>query len=157
MKNILIVDDERSILDTFSMFFESLDFNVYSSETYKDAVEIISTKNLQVIITDLKLGYDKTGLDILTFSKKHNSTTQVILITAFASKETAFEATKLGIYDYIIKPVHLDTLDIIVNRALQKNELLSSIKDTKKESSSFFCKALLTIISKVSRCTGFII
>jgi len=128
-RSILIVDDEVSILDTFSIFFESLDFNVYVADNYEKAIKIIKTKKLNVIITDLRLENKKSGLDILSFSKKYDDSVQVILITAYASKETAFEATKRGIYDYIIKPVNMDTLNIITERAIQKNSLLNNIRD----------------------------
>lgn len=128
-KNILIVDDEESILDTFSIFFESFDYNVYTAESYDKAINIIKTNDLQVIITDLRLENKKSGLDILSFTKKFDDRIQVILITAYASKETAYEATKQGIYDYIIKPVNLETLNIVTERAVNKNLLLNNIKE----------------------------
>ncbi len=135
-KNLLIIDDEESILDTFSIFFESFDYNVYTADSYDKAINIIKTNELQVIITDLRLGNKKSGLDILSFTKKFNDSIQVILITAYASKETAYEATKQGIYDYIIKPVNLDTLNIITERAIRKNLLLNNIKETEIDESN---------------------
>jgi len=135
-RNILIIDDEESILDTFSIFFESLDYNVYTADNYDSAINIIKSHDLQVVITDLRLENTKSGLDILSFIKKFDDSIQVILITAYASKETAYEATKQGIYDYIIKPVDLDTLNIITERAIKKNLLLNNIKQVEADKSS---------------------
>ncbi|MBN2693253.1 sigma-54-dependent Fis family transcriptional regulator [bacterium] len=153
---ILIIDDELSILETFSIYFESMGIDVETSSTFENAIKKISTLYFDAILTDLKLG-NKTGLDILNFIKESGILTPVILITAFASKENAIEATKLGIYDYLTKPINFDELHVIVSRAIEKSFLQKEINKLKEDISPSFIigeskavKNLLDIIKRVS-------
>ncbi len=153
---ILIIDDELSILETFSLYFESMGIDVETSSTFENATKKISMLYFDVILTDLKLG-NRTGLDILSFVKESGVLTPVILITAFASKENAIEATKLGIYDYLTKPVNFDELYIIISRAIEKSLLQKEINKLKEGFSPTFIigesnsiKSLLDIIKRVS-------
>ncbi len=128
---ILIVDDQESILETFSIFFESLDFKVDMANSFKEAIALITVNKYHTIVTDLRLG-DKTGLDILRRVNELELNTPVILITAYASKETALKASKLGIYDYLTKPVDLDKLSVVVDRAIEKHLLTKQLNKLKR-------------------------
>lgn len=132
MKRILIIDDEQSILQTLSLFFESMNYLPTTVATYEDAISILQKESFHTILTDLKIGHS-SGLDILNFVQNQNLLTPVILITAFASSETAIKATKMGIYDYLTKPVNFDQLLVIVERAIERYYLQKEINDLKQQ------------------------
>jgi len=118
---ILVVDDERDHADGI---VESLEkqcdkaIAVYSGE---DALEILRSRQIDVVVTDLKLGGDASGLTVLTEAKKHDIATEVILITAYATIDTCKEALKLGAYDYLVKPIDIGQLRTLVARAAEKS------------------------------------
>ena len=106
---ILVVDDERDHADGIAEALEKLSTKAIAVYSGKDALEIIHSKNVDVVVTDLKLGGDIDGLKILEETKKHNDKAEVILITAYATIDTCKEAIKLGAYDYLVKPVSPET------------------------------------------------
>ncbi len=114
---ILVVDDEREHADGI---VESLDkpgtkaIAVYNG---KDALEILESRKVDVVVTDLKLEENITGLNILEQAKILNQQTQVILITAYATIDTCKEAIKKGAYDYFTKPIDIDQLRTMVTQA----------------------------------------
>jgi two-component system response regulator HydG len=85
-----------------------------------DALEIVRSQQIDVIVTDLKLGGDIDGLDILEEAKKYNDSTEVILITAYGTIDTCKEAIKRGAYDYLVKPIDIGQLRTLVTQACQK-------------------------------------
>lgn len=117
---ILVVDDERVHADGIA---EALDKSgakaiaVYSGE---DALEILRNRQVDVVVTDLKLDDDINGLDILEEAKNANVHTEVILITAYATIDTCKEAIRRGAYDYLVKPIDIDQLRTLVGRACKK-------------------------------------
>ena len=117
---ILIVDDERDHADGIA---ESLDkqcaraIAVYNGA---DALEIVRSQQIDVIVTDLKLGGEIDGLAILEEAKKHNESTEVILITAYGTIDTCKEAIKRGAFDYLVKPIDIGQLRTLVTQACQK-------------------------------------
>ena len=76
-----------------------------------------------MVITDLRMP-DGTGLDVLETSKELHPDTEVIVVTAFATAETAIAAMKPGAYDYLTKPFKVDEIGLVVERALEKRALL---------------------------------
>jgi len=117
---ILVVDDERNhadgIVEALEKFCEKA-IAVYSG---KDALEILRNEQVDIVITDLKLGGDIDGLTVLEEAKKHNHDTEVILMTAYASIDTCKEAIRQGAYDYLVKPIDIDQLRIIAEQAGRK-------------------------------------
>lgn len=112
---VLIVDDEPlmrlSILDAL----EGVGCEVMAAATGTEGVTVLGTRQFDVVITDLRLpGAD--GLTVLKVCKERNPTTEVILITAHGSVDTAVGAIKLGAYDYITKPFQMDELLLIIER-----------------------------------------
>jgi len=117
---ILIVDDERDHADGIAESLEKLCTKAIAVYTGKDALEIVRSQQVDVIVTDLKLDGDIDGLDILEEAKKHDEKTEVILITAYATIDTCKEAIKQGAYDYLVKPIDIDQLRTLVAQACQK-------------------------------------
>lgn len=117
---ILVVDDERDHADGIAEALEKLSAKAIAVYNGKDALEIIHNEDVDVVVTDLKLGGDIDGLKILTETKKHDNKTEVILITAYATIDTCKEAIKLGAYDYLVKPIDIGQLRSLVIQAGQK-------------------------------------
>jgi len=120
---VLVVDDERDHADGIAEALENLrtkrakTIAVYSG---KDALEIVRNQQVDVVVTDLKLGGDIDGLAILEEAKKQNGRTEVILITAYATIDTCKEAIRRGAYDYLVKPIDIDQLRTLVGQACRK-------------------------------------
>jgi len=117
---ILVVDDERDHADGIVEALEKLPSKAIAVYNGKDALEILRNQRVDVVVTDLKLGGDIDGLDILEEAGKRNNGPEVILITAYATIDTCKQALKRGAYDYLVKPIDIDQLRTLVTRAGQK-------------------------------------
>jgi two-component system response regulator HydG len=117
---ILIVDDERDHADGIAESLEKLCARAIAVYDGTDALQILRSRQVDVIVTDLKLGGDIDGLAILEEAKKCNNSTEVILITAYSTIDTCKEAIKRGAYDYLVKPIDIGQLRTLVTQACQK-------------------------------------
>jgi two-component system response regulator HydG len=113
---ILVVDDERDHADGMAEALRKYCSKVIPVYTGRDALEIIRNQDIDVVVTDLKLGGEIDGLDILQEAKKTDQT-EVILITAYATIETCKDAIRHGAYDYLVKPINIDQLRTLVEQA----------------------------------------
>jgi two-component system response regulator HydG len=138
---ILIVDDERDHADGLAESLEKLCARAIAVYDGTDALEILRSRQVDVIVTDLKLGGDIDGLAILEEAKKYNDSTEVILITAYGTIDTCKEAIKQGAYDYLVKPIDIGQLRTLVTQACQKastaNERRTQKPKAGKEDFSF--------------------
>ena len=122
-RNILIVDDEESLRLTFSMFLKREGFtNVTTAATLQEALQAISEKVFDLIISDIVLEGEK-GTDLLRHIRETGINCPVVMITGFPNLETASQAVRLGAFDYISKPVNKEKLLKLVNQALRYWEL----------------------------------
>jgi DNA-binding NtrC family response regulator len=117
---VLVVDDERDHADGIAEALEKPDTKAITVYSGKDALEIVRNKRVDVVVTDLKLDDPFDGLAILKEAKKHNPDTEVIFITAYATIDTCKEAIRQGAYDYLVKPIDIDQLRTLVERAGRK-------------------------------------
>jgi two-component system response regulator HydG len=117
---VLVVDDERDHADGIVEALERLPVKAIAVYSAKDALEIVRSQQVDVVVTDLKLDDDADGLTILQESKKHDSRVEVILITAYATIENCKQAIKRGAYDYLVKPIDIDQLRTLVEQAGKK-------------------------------------
>jgi len=117
---ILVVDDERDHADGIAEALEKLCTKAIAVYTGKDALEIVRSRQVDVVVTDLKLGGNIDGLAILEEVRKQNDKTEVILITAYATIDTCKEAIKRGAYDYLTKPIDIGQLRTLVAQACRK-------------------------------------
>jgi len=113
---VLVVDDERDHADGMAEALRKCCDKAIPVYTGRDALEIIRSQDIDVVVTDLKLGGDIDGLDILQETKKIGKT-EVILITAYATIETCKDAIRHGAYDYLVKPINIDQLRSLVEQA----------------------------------------
>ncbi len=118
---ILVIDDEREHADGIAEALENYCDKAISVYNGKDALEMIEKENFDIIITDLKLEDGINGLKILDHAKQLNDNTEVILITAYATIDNCKEAIKKGAFDYLVKPIDIDQLRTLVEKAARKS------------------------------------
>ena len=120
--SILLIDDHQATRETIAEVLEDAGHNVTLAENTSKAINILDEKNFDLVLTDLMLP-DGNGLQILEHAHKLYPSTPVVMITGHGSIENAVEATRLGAYDYLTKPVDLNKLRVIVKNALHLAEL----------------------------------
>ncbi|MBF0370034.1 MAG: sigma-54-dependent Fis family transcriptional regulator [Magnetococcales bacterium] len=122
MARILVVDDEKNLRELLAMALEGAGHAVQGAGDGIGARKALASGSWDLLITDLKLP-DVSGLDILREAKGRTPELPVILITAFASTETAVTAMKEGAFDYLEKPFPMEDLHLVVARALEQVDL----------------------------------
>jgi two-component system response regulator PilR (NtrC family) len=120
---VLIVDDERSIRELLDIFLKKEGFIVASAASAEEALTQIRTSDFDLVISDIKMG-DMTGIEFLRQLRSTTFNGQFILLTAFASAETAIQALKMGAFDYILKTENfMEELKLVVHSALENRRL----------------------------------
>jgi len=130
---VLVVDDEQGMREMLSVLLSRAGYRVDAVSSGRQALKHIEVNTpYDVVITDLVMpGAD--GMEVLAAVKKHQSDSQVIVITAHGSTENAVEAMKGGAYDYVMKPFKVDEFRLVVERALEKYRLLRENLDLRRE------------------------
>lgn len=116
--SILIVDDEEEIRYIIKKFLMMEGYDVSTAINYNDALDKLSETDFDLVFTDIKLGI-KSGIDVLREMKRRNMNCPVIMITGDPNIETATDAVRLGAYDYLFKPIRIETLTRITTLALR--------------------------------------
>lgn len=119
---ILLIDDHEATRETISEVLEDAGHTVHTAENRARAEKVLEERDYDLVLTDLKLP-DGTGMQILERSKSLQPATPVVMITGHGSIENAVEATRLGAYEYLTKPVDLNRLRVIVTNALHLVDL----------------------------------
>lgn len=120
---ILVVDDEEVVCRFLKRVLDGGGHRVEVSRGGQEALEKLEEGTFDLVITDLKMpGVD--GIGVLRRAKELDPLCEVIIITAYASVESAVEVMKLGAYDYISKPFNVDRIKFVVDKALEKRRLL---------------------------------
>jgi len=121
-ERVLIVEDNESLRAGIKVSLEESGFSVQDAASGEEAVQKLEAESFHVVVSDIRLG-DLTGVDILKKAKEVNSGTEVILMTAYATVETAIQALRLGAFDYIQKPFEIEQLQrpICVNDGAAKS------------------------------------
>jgi DNA-binding NtrC family response regulator len=122
MPVLLVVDDEPSILHAFRRVFREPEVTLLTTGTAMEGVELVSQQQPDVVILDVQLP-DLSGLDAFRRILQIDPKVPVIFITGHGTTETAIEATKLGAYDYLFKPLELEELRGLVARAFEISRL----------------------------------
>jgi two-component system response regulator HydG len=118
---ILLVEDDASVRTTIVTFLELEGFSVEAVSNTRDALIRLGNREYPLVISDIYVD-DRTGLDILTASRKKDPSCPVILMSARGSMETVMAATRNGAFDYLAKPFELDTLLAAVRRAIDPRD-----------------------------------
>ena len=129
---ILVVDDERSMQEFLEIFFRSEGYDVVTAGDVDTALAHLESDDFDVVISDIQMP-GRSGIDLVHAAYELSPETVVIMITAFASTETAITAMKEGAYDYVTKPFKVDELRIVVEKALEKKLLSSENRRLRRE------------------------
>lgn len=108
------------------------ELELHAARRLQEGRELLQQQEYTLVITDLKLP-DGDGLDILNSAKRHNPLTEVIIVTAYGTVETAVRAMRLGASDFIMKPFSADELDTAVNKALEHHALVVENRFLRRE------------------------
>jgi two-component system response regulator PilR (NtrC family) len=129
---VLVVDDERSMQEFLEIFLRSEGYEVATASDVDSAQIHLENDDFDVVITDIKMP-GGSGIDLLHTTHEISPETVVIMITAYASTETAIAAMREGAYDYVTKPFKVDELRIVLEKALEKKLLASENKRLRSE------------------------
>lgn len=139
MEKILIIDDEKSVLDMLNVVFKKEGYRVKASLSAQKAFELIDKEDFDLILSDIRLP-QISGMELLRKVKEKKPDIPVIMITAYGTIKQAVEALKAGAIDYVLKPFDVEELKIIVSQGLEKRKLKEEnilLKKELKEKYSF--------------------
>jgi len=121
---ILVVDDDRIILDSLCEFIQVEGYHATAAASFTEAVAKLQNQRFAIVITDINMP-DGNGFELLSLIKKDYPQTVVVVITGYGTIESAVEAIKMGAYDYLTKPVIDDDLLLAIERAVRQQSLIS--------------------------------
>jgi ActR/RegA family two-component response regulator len=120
---ILIIDDDRRLLSALKSVLAEEDLHVTTCEDGLNGIRLCREEKFDLVITDLMLP-GASGLEVLKETRKINPETLVVLITGYASLESAIQAIREGAYDYIAKPFKLEEIRILIHNASERIQLV---------------------------------
>jgi len=127
---ILVVDDEKEILDTLSEFMADLPYQSDFADTVDAALALMGNNEYDVFLLDKNMpdrdNNKEGGMTLLRYAKEHMPDTEVIMMTGYATVESAVEAMKLGAFDYITKPISLRDVRQKIDRILEYKRFINS-------------------------------
>jgi len=128
--NVLVVDDEQVMRDLLTDVLEEEGYRVTAVAAAEEALERVNNANdIEIIITDIKMkGMD--GIELLRKVKEIDPKIDVIVMTGYASVQTAVESMKLGAIDYLTKPLNIDQIRVIVNKAVEHRQIRRRAEET---------------------------
>ena len=136
MAKLLIVDDEKNIRAHLTTFFESSGHQVAAADSGRQALALLARQDsFDLVLTDYRMA-EMNGLELLQQLKRQLPGAAVILMTAYATVESAVAAMKAGAFDYVTKPFTLDQIGHAVERALEVQSLRAEnriLRDTLEE------------------------
>lgn len=125
--NILIIDDEESVCSILKRFLSFEGYNVTTKNRATEGLKFINENRVDLLIVDLMMP-GMTGLELITKLKDYENKPEIIVVSGHGTINSAVDAIKLGAYDFIEKPLHLESLKIDVNNALLKGNLSTRVK-----------------------------
>jgi len=131
--SILIVDDEENVSRLLNKIFTKEGYITHIANNGKEALKVIDSNEIDIVISDIKMP-GMTGIELLKNIRSIDPAIQVIMITAFATLETAIDALRMGAKDYITKPFNIDDVLLSVRKlTCNREEIYSSGDDIKKD------------------------
>jgi two-component system, NtrC family, response regulator PilR len=123
MSTILVVDDEPDIIEVLEIVLSDEGLDVFKANSGQEALAILREKEVDMVISDIRMP-DFSGVELLREARQIVPDAIFIMITAFASPETAIEALQHGAFDYITKPFRMEDLKTVIHHALEKKRSL---------------------------------
>ncbi|MBZ5724697.1 MAG: sigma-54 dependent transcriptional regulator [Acidobacteriia bacterium] len=126
-RSILVVDDDESLRRITQLQLEEAGYDALTAANGNDALALIEEEAPALVISDLKMP-GLSGLDLLRKVRESYPQTAVLMVTAFGTVQTAVQAMKAGAYDYLTKPIDFEELVLVVNRAMERQQLLEEVR-----------------------------
>ncbi len=133
---LLVVDDEKIALNNLVHVLQKEGYAVTGAQSGPDAIKLLEKEHFDLVLTDLKMAR-VDGFGVMERSKELQPETEVIIITGFASIDSAIETMKKGAYHYIAKPYKLDEVRKVVGEALEKMSLRRENRQLKEQLKTF--------------------
>jgi DNA-binding NtrC family response regulator len=122
METILVIDDEKSLVDLLTVVFKNEGYAVKQAQSAEQGLAVLDSDEVDLVITDIKLpGSD--GMEVLRRVRAKRPDVPVVMITAYGSVQQAVDALKAGALDYVVKPFDVEELKIVVGRGLAERRL----------------------------------
>lgn len=150
-QQIVIIDDDSNLRKTLVDILQINGFESVEAKSGKDAIEIIEKQKYPVALIDLRLA-DMPGLKVLEKIKELSPNTECIILTGFASTESAIQATNLGAYSYLQKPYDVNQLIVTIKRAFEKKETTRALSESEKRYRQLYEGAIDGIIAIDLKC-----
>jgi DNA-binding response OmpR family regulator len=126
---ILVVDDEDSVRDLITEYLRRTGYTIDVADGVSPARELINTTKYDIIITDKNMpgldGDDEGGMDLLRYARDQQPTAEIIMMTGYATIETAIEAMRIGAFDYIMKPFPHEALKTLIDRVIEYKSFIN--------------------------------
>ncbi|MCA9086501.1 MAG: sigma-54-dependent Fis family transcriptional regulator, partial [Planctomycetaceae bacterium] len=157
MQRLLIIDDEAPITHAFERAFGDENTQVLTASTSADGVRLFQSESPDVVVLDLRLP-DESGLECFLKLREIDSRIPVIFITGHGTVEAAIEATKLGAYDYMFKPLELDDIRQVLEKAFSLSRMVRvqptlAVSDDVSGNDAIIgrCKAMKDVYTAIGR------
>lgn len=131
-QNILLIEDDKNTREGLKKFLEEEKYKVAAFSDGQEAIYYLKRNKIDVILSDMKMP-EMGGMEVLKKSQEISPSALVIILTAYGTVDNAVEAMKSGAYDYLTKPLNLDKLSIVIQRALSYGKLKEDYELLKKE------------------------
>lgn len=128
---ILVVEDNETLRAGIRISLEEEGYSVLEAATGEEAAKLLESETFHVVVSDIRLG-DLTGVDVLRKAREINSETEVLLMTAYATVDSAVQALRLGAFDYIQKPFDIEHLKHRVRTALKLQKIRGELEVYRK-------------------------
>lgn len=146
--NVLVVDDDKNTRESLAACLKDDGYEPVLAEDGAKAIRIMREEIIDVVVSDVRMEKG-SGFDVLDFVRKSSPETAVIMITAFGDIPSAVDAVKRGAYDYLTKPIDIEKLNLIIQKAVKSQRLLSENIRLKQQLKERF--ALSSIIGKSAK------
>lgn len=155
LPTLLIVDDERATREGLRSALE-VDFDVYLASNNSEALAILKSEEIHLILTDLRLGGD-SGMDLIDTAAKLPTPPVILMMTAYGSVDAAVEAMRRGAFHFVTKPLNLDEVEMLLKRALRSRTLeTENVNLTKQVKKGSILSRLIGKSPEIKRVTELI-
>ena len=118
-RRVLVVDDERNMLRLAEMMLDRIGYEPLQADSAAQALAIIQSKRVDLVLTDLKMPGGMSGIDLLREMRRRELRTPVVIMTAYGTIKSAVEAMRQGASDFVLKPFDVESMEVVISRVFE--------------------------------------